>query len=68
MAKREKKRLFITLDSELVAACDMFLDRLAQEGSFMRTKSDLITQALNVYFDKLTTQLEAIKGGKEHAN
>lgn len=68
MPKREKKRLLITLDSELVAVCDMYLDKLAETGSFMRTKSDLITQALNVYFDKLSTQLEAIKGGNDNAN
>ena len=68
MAKREKKRLLITLDSELVAVLDMYLEKLTETGSFMRTKSDLITQALNVYFEKLSTQLEAIKGGKNNAN
>ena len=68
MPVREKKRILITLDKELVAVMDMYLNKLAETGSFMRTKSDLITQSLNYYFERLSTQLESIKGGKEDAN
>ena len=61
---REVKRVMITMDERLVAACDKFIEEIQKRQiGGLSTKSQLIEQALLCYFDTLNTQI--MKGEKE---
>ena len=61
---REVKRVMITMDERLVAACDKFIEEIQKRQiGGLSTKSQLIEQALLCYFDTLSTQI--MKGENE---
>ena len=65
MPKRKTQRVMITMDTRLVTACDKYLAKVQEVGvSGMTTKSQLIEQALLLYFDQLAL-LNSKKGEEE---
>ena len=58
------------MDTRLILACDKYLDKVQQAGiSSLTTKSQLIEQALLLYFDELARQNESLmKGDKKNEN
>ena len=58
----------ITMDKRLVVACDKYLDKVQEAGiGNISTKSQLIEQALLLYFDTLE-KLNTMKGEKNNGN
>lgn len=54
MAVPKTQRVMITMDTRLIDACDKYLLKVQDAGvSGIRTKSQLIEQALLLYFDQL---------------
>ena len=65
MPKRKTQRVMITMDTRLIDACDTYLEKLQEVGvSGITTKSQLIEQALLLYFDQLAL-LNSKKGEEE---
>ena len=65
MPKRKTQRVTITMDTRLIDACDKYLAKVQEVGvSGMTTKSQLIEQALLLYFDQLA-KLNLGKGEEE---
>jgi len=65
MPKRKTQRVMITMDTRLIDACDKYLEKVQEVGvSGLTTKSQLIEQALLLYFDQLAL-LNSKKGEEE---
>lgn len=65
MGNRKTQRISITMDTRLVIACDKYLAKVQEVGvNGMTTKSQLIEQALLLYFDQLA-KLNLEKGEEE---
>ena len=58
------------MDTRLILACDKYLHNVQQAGiSSLTTMSQLIEQALLLYFDELARQNESLmKGDKKNEN
>ena len=66
MAKRETQRIMITMDKRLVVACDKYIEKVQEAGvSGITTKSQLIEQALLMYFDILAKQNAQLTKGEK---
>lgn len=68
ISKRQVKRIAISIDTRLLTACDKYLEKLAEnEITNIQSKSQLIEQALLMYFDTLH-KMQLTEGENDNAN
>ena len=68
ISKRKTKRISISIDTRLLTACDKYLEKLNDsEITSITTKSQLVEQALLMYFDTLH-KMTLDEGRNDNAN